>query len=553
MGRRCAVLAAAAVTAAGSFGRHSLRFSRGFHAGLCRRPAAVRLLQPRWRGVSCLGGRQPMQDMEQPKIGFITDCEGNFDYWSKCVELSEVVHFDDAGQLCFSRSDKADKFIFGGDAFDKGPGDIRIATALVNFKRRHPERVWMLAGNRDLNKLRFTAELGEEVVDVPHPVPAYPRAPPQCSLRDFLQQQAGGDAGGDLAAVNSSANRLRWILDHTMTAKGAFELRREELALLQDKVSSTVSDDEVVESFLDSVVRNDGFVWEYLTECSLAVLFGETLFVHAGVPKDALGWIPSLDMRYLQPSETSICGGTQLPEGHTLREWVDAMNDFLRAGLRDFRAQMSWRSDRSRGGEGLLAFTSTPASFQRSIVVESLLQGGMPTDLSPEVEDYLSRGGVRRVICGHKPCGDSPFVVMGKCVEFVHCDTTYSDESAKDKRGQVAAAVEVESVASAGQETESRLHLRGSLSDGRVFDFLLPSRGSQGSAELPGSHPEKVVSGSSAEHFVGHRTVDGWWVKARLADGSYHLAHGEPGSRKVSYTTRTYEELSSGMQLQAGL
>ncbi|CAE8586764.1 unnamed protein product, partial [Polarella glacialis] len=149
--------------------------------------------------------------------------------------------------------------------------------------------------------------------------------------------------------------------------------------------------------------------------------------------------------------------------------------------------------------------------------------------------------------------GDSPFVVMGKCVEFVHCDTTYSDESAKDKRGQVAAAVEVESVASAGQETESRLHLRGSLSDGRVFDFLLPSRGSQGSAELPGSHPEKVVSGSSAEHFVGHRTVDGWWVKARLADGSYHLAHGEPGSRKVSYTTRTYEELSSGMQLQAGL
>lgn len=40
-------------------------------------------------------------------------------------------------------------------------GDLRIARQLIAFKRRCPERVWLLAGNRDINKLRLTAELND--------------------------------------------------------------------------------------------------------------------------------------------------------------------------------------------------------------------------------------------------------------------------------------------------------------------------------------------------------------------------------------------------------
>ena len=43
----------------------------------------------------------------------------------------------------------------GGDLFDHKCGDLRNARALLDFKRRHPDRVHLLAGNRDLNKLRF--------------------------------------------------------------------------------------------------------------------------------------------------------------------------------------------------------------------------------------------------------------------------------------------------------------------------------------------------------------------------------------------------------------
>ncbi|CAE7226602.1 unnamed protein product, partial [Symbiodinium pilosum] len=366
-------------------------------------------------------------------ISFITDCEGDYQYWSRCVALSEVVEFNSEGSLSFKRRDAQDYFVFGGDVFDKGLGDLRIAGQLLEFKKSHPDRVWLLAGNRDLNKLRFPAELAEDDIDVPQPVPLYPRAPPQVSLRSFLEKQLEGeDAGKTVDDVNTQANRLRWILDHTMTATGAFELRRQEMAILSGKDAWAVSDDEVVSSFLESVSQEDGLVWEYLIHSSLLVVIGDCLFVHGGLPKDAINWIPSMDMRYLQPDEGATCGGKRV-EG-ALQDWVGAMNDFLQEGLRDFRAQMYWRSGRVRGGEGLLCLTSTPACFRRSIVVESLLQGGIPDHLDGEVEAFLMKGGVRTVFCGHKPCGDSPFVVRGESVAVVHCDTTYSDAAAPDKR-----------------------------------------------------------------------------------------------------------------------
>eukprot|EP00913_Durusdinium_trenchii_P021482 g20189.t2 len=375
------------------------------------------------------------------KIGFITDCEGNYEYWQASVALSDVVGWDSDGELAFINDPEKDGFVFGGDVFDKGTGDLRIAQQLLAFKRRHPERVWLLAGNRDINKLRLTAELAEEEIDVPQPVPVYPRAPPQVSLRSFLEKKQQEEGVRSLAEVNTRANRLRWILDHTMTAGGAFESRRRELALLAGVDEEAVDEEAVVQSFLKSV-EEEGVVWEYLRESCLLVLVGPWLFVHGGIPKDALRWIPSHDMRYVAPEPGAEPGGSSLASDRLI-DWVEAMNRFLHEGLQSHRAQPLFchSETRARGGEALLVLTSTPACFRRSVVVESLLEGGMPTTLHPEVEEFLASDGVRAVFCGHKPCGDSPFVVRGEKVSFLHCDTTYSDPRAPDQRGRAVAAV----------------------------------------------------------------------------------------------------------------
>ncbi|OLP74841.1 hypothetical protein AK812_SmicGene45511 [Symbiodinium microadriaticum] len=427
---------------------------------------------------------------------------------------AEVVEFDSEGQLAFKRKEASDSFVFGGDVFDKGDGDLRIAKQLLSFKKSHPDRVWLLAGNRDLNKLRFPAELAEDEIDVPQPVPLYPRAPPQVSLRSFLEKRLESSAGKTVQDVNTRANRLRWILDHTMTATGAFELRQQELALLSGQEASEIHDEDVVESFLTSVSKEDGVVWEYLLHSCLLVMLGDCLFVHGGLPKEAINWVPTMDMRYLQPAEGAVCGGRRM-EG-TLQDWMKAMNDFMQEGLRDFREKMYWGPGRTRGGEGLLCLTSTPACFRRSVVVESLLQGGTPDHLDKDVEAFLVKGGVRTVFCGHKPCGDSPFVVRGDHVAVVHCDTTYSDGAAPDKRGSAVAAVEVSA------PTSGQLQLRGVLADGRSYDFAL--------------------YGDSGDDLVGRQCCDGSWVKAKLPEGCYHVVSSE-GTRKLRYDTRSQEEL----------
>eukprot|EP00961_Rhodomonas_salina_P000442 6061-Rhodomonas_salina.1 len=50
-------------------------------------------------------------------------------------------------------------------AQDKGIGDVRFVRLLLALKKKYPERVHWIIGNRDCNKLRLAAELSEEAIN----------------------------------------------------------------------------------------------------------------------------------------------------------------------------------------------------------------------------------------------------------------------------------------------------------------------------------------------------------------------------------------------------
>ena len=54
----------------------------------------------------------------------------------------------------------------------QGCGDIRISSLLVDLKQRHPDRVVLLLGNRDVNKMRFASELHHS--DLARPIAELP-------------------------------------------------------------------------------------------------------------------------------------------------------------------------------------------------------------------------------------------------------------------------------------------------------------------------------------------------------------------------------------------
>lgn len=189
-------------------------------------------------------------------LAYLTDVEGRWDKLSSFADGNPVVGLHgDALELADGAT-----FVFGGDAVDRGPHGRRIVRTLLAAKQRYGERVILIAGNRDLNKLRLRREL--EV--------AGPRA-----------------------------ELLRTIFRATMGAPRAFEHRASELA----QEGGAHDDEAVVASFVEDV-RPGGELRAYLERAQLAYRHGATLFVHGGVNAESFAarevepWLAELAQFY---------------------------------------------------------------------------------------------------------------------------------------------------------------------------------------------------------------------------------------------------------------
>jgi hypothetical protein len=112
------------------------------------------------------------------KIIFVSDLEG-------CAEFSTTSQFGpyksslQSQVLCssqfferldefLSEEDKNNKVAFLGDYFDKGPMALQSITSIVDLYDKHNisgnKKVYIILGNRDLNKLRLPYELQDEII-----------------------------------------------------------------------------------------------------------------------------------------------------------------------------------------------------------------------------------------------------------------------------------------------------------------------------------------------------------------------------------------------------
>lgn len=178
-------------------------------------------------------------------IAYLTDVEGRWDKLASFAEGNPYISLRGDDTLVLA---DGVTFVFGGDAIDRGPASRKIVRTLLAAKRTYGDRVVLLAGNRDLNKLRLRAELG--AVDGPR------------------------------------AEQLRWILANTMGARAAFEHRATELG--------GVDDEAVVESFLHDLAPG-GDLRMYLEACGLGHRAGRTLFLHGAVTHESFGVVPGAE------------------------------------------------------------------------------------------------------------------------------------------------------------------------------------------------------------------------------------------------------------------
>ena len=103
-----------------------------------------------------------LDELKGHTVTYVTDVEGNLDYWNRWVELSSVVSRCSTSQKLMLKDDC--HFVYGGDVWDRGRGDLRIIRDIVNMKKEYPSRVHIILGNRDINKLRLMYELRDDFV-----------------------------------------------------------------------------------------------------------------------------------------------------------------------------------------------------------------------------------------------------------------------------------------------------------------------------------------------------------------------------------------------------
>eukprot|EP00966_Prymnesium_polylepis_P334389 7389761-Prymnesium_polylepis.3 len=365
------------------------------------------------------------------------------------------------------------RLIHGGDTCDKGGvmgGSIRVVRTLCRLKRKYPNRVVLLLGNRDLNKLRMTSELNvsskyydrrlvaEAVWPAPW-VPAAKRVTPELFIRKVLAKQLECDPdevpAEDVDAADSLSNRLRWMYKETMGADGEFDRQWAEQAMLQGVRKEMLSEEQVAQGIVRSMCAG-GWMRELLTLGQLAFIHRDTLFVHGGLAGgpwegsadgvDCFGYVPGWAERF-----------------DDARAWVHELNEWKQAQLAEWLEQPLWAETSRQEGAPWRAASAiidyvAPGCVPSVVMGRQLNKKGMPQPLSAELVSKLNAGGVTKLAVGHTPHGNAPTLVQSEGLLLVMADTSFSDMSAADNRG--SAVSEVQFLEDGGVRVSGSLHDR---------------------------------------------------------------------------------------------
>ena len=312
--------------------------------------------------------------MGAPVVAWLSDVEGQWDKLESFCAGNPLVSLasDASGDRLEVTAGAI--FVFGGDTVDRGPAGRRILRALVAARRRQPGQVVLLAGNRDLNKLRLSREL---------------RGAPPGRTPDGLR---GGPRGP----------LLRWIFQNTMGASQAFAHRAAELG--------EPGDEAVAQSYLDDLAGG-GAMRDYLALAQLAFRAGSTLFLHGGVTQENFGVVPGA------------------PRTGDADAWIAGLNRFYAAQLAAFLADDLRDPGRIPDWAPVVAYQAPQAGsrFNQASVVYARPsdQDGNPLLPAKAVTSALASAGIFRVIVGHTPSGDCPAVLRGDGLELVLSDNSY--------------------------------------------------------------------------------------------------------------------------------
>jgi hypothetical protein len=383
------------------------------------------------------------------EVEALSDLEGNKNRLDDFLSQSENLTLDEKGRL---KVKEGAHFVYVGDVMDRGPNSRKILEMLVDLKERQPHQVTLIAGNRDINKIRLTLELNDEAL--------FRKRSERSKFPYFI-----GNSGA--ATYNSQAdtkiNRLKWMLSETLGAKHAFELRRKELSSAN---AALVNDEEVYKSML-SDVEAGGPMEKYLERAELSKIIDGNMFIHGAFNDEAYY---ALEKEFAQGS---------------LRKNLEELNKKYKAAVDDYKKGKSTALT-----DWLIAYQEpnkiTPGRNNVSLVYSYYFVGDEQPEMPTlETQDKIKSEGIHRILGGHSPQGSEGTLMKSNILEIVVMDNSYASHDRanlvrvqaqnmnmkgyEEGLGEITTQTKVGERSFLGKLTQDGFIVVGKTSDGHYF------------------------------------------------------------------------------------
>jgi hypothetical protein len=446
------------------------------------------------------------------------------------IEESSIVSFNPDNGLHFQKIAAKPYFIFGGDATDRGPHDLATLELLLDFKKRHPDNVILLVGNREIKNNRFKIELNPALIRerLLQGKPArwvaqkFQMAPLDYVKIEMINQ---GKAVNDksiqefvesLSIAQCQLIYLRWMLEKNMGCPNTFRFHRDELKQRLNK--ETVSDEEVLQSFLKEC-QPDGLMGEYLKLAQVGVIIPDTrvMAIHGGITPVNVGRVPDMS-------------ANDKPIGNA-HEWIAALNKWYVEQIKLWTHLQP--TQLTEPGFTALDESVLPLPNKPKYVITADM-------LSPErhfvpiphtVSEYLIKNNISVVLTGHQPGTDHPVLLRSDedKLFFVNGDTGYAiveTQNPDDTRGLARHTLEM-----TADRDSVQIQVQATLLNGDAVKTDLTVT----SSEIKG------------DPYIGKILDDDQLIQCRLPDGNYRLA--QQSGFKASYSIISANEIEKKIGL----
>lgn len=344
------------------------------------------------------------------KTVYLTDLEGRIEPLNQLIKDGTLLIAND-GTLDFS--DPETKLVFGGDLMDRGPHTLRLMRFLVSLKQKYPERVNLIWGNRDLNKLSFSIDREEKMANLQ-----------DVKYREFLdaklnQMDEVTRAGKTVQSLNTPENQVQWWAEQYGLTK-AVEFHQQELRELR-KTEVTYS--EAARDFADMISNPKREYLNYIKLGQLVHSEGAVVYIHGGLPAQN-GFVP----------ESAVVH-------ESFADWERALNGWGHDQIREFISGITQGQIGSRGnrlvfyGDALYDSNIKKVwNHDNSVVYGPRFKEGgnfrLPSD---SAVNWLKANGKSMLVLGHSPAGNIPTPLRGQDILVVMADTSYSPNGVNTK------------------------------------------------------------------------------------------------------------------------